>query len=461
MISLLNRAPDLSQRTEGSPSPQVVHVNAQDLSGGAARAVQRLHLALEGSGTASSCYVLRKESDDSRVIPLPMQDGLPARLVRFWNKERFKRGLRRYQGTRPDGYEQFRDDRVEWGSSVVKHLPPADIVHLHWIAGFVDYRRFLPAAARRTPLVWTLHEMSAFTGGCPFDFGCGRYTDSCGRCPQLGSSQERDLSRRVWQRKNAAFGRLPESRLCLVTPSQWLYEAVRRSSLLSRFPATVIPNGIDVSVFRPAADRAAVRTALGIPQQAKVVLFVAEYPGTRRKGFSYLERALSGLRDHPELFLLSVGKGEPKSRLPFRHLHLGAISNDRLLASVYSAADLFVLPSLEDNLPNTGVESLACGTPVIGFATGGVPEIVRDGQTGRLAPVGDADALGRSIGELLADTELRQRMGRVCRETAEREFSSALMAERYVRLYRALLGPQARWPASGPATPSIPAAASS
>jgi glycosyltransferase involved in cell wall biosynthesis len=188
--------------------------------------------------------------------------------------------------------------------------------------------------------------MAALTGGCHYDGGCGKFTQRCGACPVLGSTADDDLSRAVWTRKSAALSKLAPDRLHLVGTSRWIAAEAKRSSLLGRFPVSVIPNGLDTTEFAPR-DKGYSRDTLGVPRDTKVVLFVADSAANRRKGFDHLAAALAGMTDESNLFLLSVGGGKPNvPGLP--QLHLGKIAHDRMLSVVYSAADVFVIPSLQE-----------------------------------------------------------------------------------------------------------------
>jgi glycosyltransferase involved in cell wall biosynthesis len=218
-------------------------------------------------------------------------------------------------------------------------------------------------------------------------------------------------------------------------------DEVRRSSLLGeRFAVSVIPNGVNTDEFAPR-DRAAARAVLGIPQESLVVLFVAYSVAPRRKGFALLNEALRGLTELPNLFLLSVGSGIPPRNFPVPQLHLGNVTQNRFLSMAYSAADLYVIPSLQDNLPSTVLEAMACGTPVVGFDTGGVCEMVQPGQTGALGPVEDVSALARNIGRLLDDPDGRHVMAAHCRQRVLEEFSMDLYVRRYEELYEGLTSP--------------------
>jgi glycosyltransferase involved in cell wall biosynthesis len=227
-----------------------------------------------------------------------------------------------------------------------------------------------------------------------------------------------------------------------------------QSSLLSGMRVSVIPNSLDTDLFSPQ-DRQASRKELGIPHDAEVVLFSAASVVDRRKGFQFLAQALATLDDpHGKLLLVSLGKGRPKITTPVPHLHLGRITDDSHLAQAYSAADLFAIPSLQDNLPNTVLESMACGTPVVGFAVGGIPEMVRPGVTGLLATPQDANSLGSVISELVAQPDLRAQMRVNCRRIAEHEYALEVQARRYGELYQELTaatgGPPRSASRSGP-----------
>lgn len=328
----------------------------------------------------------------------------------------------------------FSDDRTMFGVEPWSQCPNADVLQLHWVAGFLDYGAFFRWLPEKTRLVWTLHDMNAFTGGCHYDAGCGRFTQGCGACPALGSRQDEDLSAQVWRRKQKSLEALPAGKLHIVTPSRWLAEQAKRSALLSRFPRSVIPYGLDTDVFRPR-DPHAERERLGIPLRSKVILFLADGVSDPRKGCDLLLQALAGITDSPDLFLLTLGRGEPVEFRGFPHVHLDAVADDSRLSSVYSAADVFVAPSLQDNLPNTVLESMACGTPVVAHSAGGIPEAVRQNETGFLVPSGDVAELGSAIRRVLENDSMRADMSRNCRRIATAEYAIDIQARRYVTLY--------------------------
>jgi glycosyltransferase involved in cell wall biosynthesis len=215
-------------------------------------------------------------------------------------------------------------------------------------------------------------------------------------------------------------------------------ETVKQSSLLGKFPVTIVPNGIDTSVFAPCNVHAA-RYALGIPEQRRVLLFASDLVTNRRKGFALLAAALHQMRNINNLFLVSVGGGAPKIELDIPHLHLGRIDDDRRLALVYSAADIYVIPSLQDNQPNTALEAMACGTPVIGFDVGGIPDMVRPGVTGLLAPAANVRGLSAAIAEMLQSPQMRIEMEESCRRVVMAEYTLERQVRQYIDLYTAAL----------------------
>jgi glycosyltransferase involved in cell wall biosynthesis len=417
---------------------RIVHLSAKDLDGGAARSAYRLHKGLERHGHTSSMLVWSKTSLDPNVVQIDLPTDLFSRIRRRVVRARIERPLQRYLVSRPPGLEFFTQDRTLYGSVLPGVMPECDVVNIHWVRHLLDYGAFFSHRRPSVPVIWTLHDMNPFTGGCHYDMGCARYTAQCGVCPQLGSSEQRDLSHHVWRRKRESLAGVDPALLRIVTPSRWLAGEVKRSTLLARFPVEVVPYGIDTSDFAPR-DQKAARDVLGIPQDAKVLLFLAELVSNRRKGFDLLMSALSGCAQSVKrLMLMSLGHRPPPQEAGIPWMHFGFVTDDRLLSLMYSAADLFVIPSRQDNLPNTVLEALACGLPVVGFDVGGIPEMVRPGVTGLLAPSGDVEALGSAIVGLLDDDAGRREMALNCRQVAVEEYPLELQARRYSDLYSAV-----------------------
>ncbi len=417
----------------------VLHLATSDLFGGAARSAFRLHQGLRAEGFDSSMLVARRASTDASVSEFVTSRNFVRRAMRRLQRWRIEREIAAYDSTRPQGFEPFHPERSRFAHEFANLKIHADILNLHWVSEFVDYAA-LAGIAGETPVVWTLHDMNTVTGGCHYDHGCGRYMARCGACPQLGSAAETDASRSVWLRKQRVFSQIAQSRLHFVTPSRWLKSVIQASPLTSRFSVSVIPYGLDTEVFRPM-DKEYARKALGLPLDARVILFVAHSSDIHRKGFDLLARALAELQGVDNVTLLTVGEGDAASGLNFPEKRLGRVEDDSQLALAYAAADVFVIPSREDNLPNTVLESISCGTPVVGFAAGGIPEMVRDGLTGRLAAAGDVRALRDGIADILLHPDHRRQMSAECRSVAESEYSLSLQARRYQELYASMLAP--------------------
>ena len=333
----------------------------------------------------------------------------------------------------------FHSERAVVGEAMVSQLPPADIVNLHWVREFVDYQAFFSSRPPGQPVVWTLHDMLAFTGGCHYAADCTRYVEGCGSCPFLESDDPQDLSYRILRRKLkilAGFG----NKLHVVSPSRWLAREAKRSVLFRDVPVSVIPYGLDTRQFRPDR-REEVRQSLNLPADLKLILFVAHNVTDPRKGLRYLDQALCRLGHRGNLALLLVGDGNPDLMSSIPVLRAGELWNDDAVSGLYSAADLVVVPSLEDNLPNTVLEAMASGVPVIGFDVGGVPDLVIPGETGYLAPLGDSFALAQALAQALDDPERLKSMGRAARSLMERNHTLEAQANSYLDLYRSLLTP--------------------
>lgn len=413
---------------------KVVHINTFP-GGGAARAALRLHEGLRASGVDSYYLTVNQGSIGPDFLTYRWEKGLLMRLRRRWIKAKLQRQHARYLAH--SVHEGYYDDRTVF-FDLHEQVADFDVLHLHWVNGLVDSRFF-----RMTdqPIIWTLHDMTPFTGGCTYDRNCGRFTIGCGACPQFASTDPNDITHDVWLRKKAAFDRIPQRQITITAPSQWLANLAASSPLLGRFHVKVIPNGLDTALYRPI-DRGEARSRLGVPADARVALFVASDTTNPRKGFKYLSEALSQLTDIERLFLLSIGQGGDLPHGPIPCKALGAVSDEETMAAAYSAADVFVIPSVQDNLPNTVLESMACGTPVVGFDVGGVPDMVRHEQTGLIAPVGDVAALAIAVRRILVDPDLAGRISLQCRAVAVDEYSLTLQASRFIDLYRTVADKQ-------------------
>jgi glycosyltransferase involved in cell wall biosynthesis len=408
---------------------RIVHLSTYDRYGGAAQAGWRLHRALRETGEDSRMLVRRRSAGSDAEQP----GGV---WLRGWlrSQRRFDRLPLRNVGPKAAGFS------IGWvpGPTLraVRRLNP-DVVHAQWLAdGFV---RIEALSKIRTPLVWTLHDMWAFTGGCHYAGACEGFLARCGCCPLLSSRNEHDFSRKGWRRRR---GVVEKSKLVFVAPSRWMAGRASASSLLRDADVRVIPNGTDCRIFAPR-DRSVARASLGLPQRKFLVLAGAVQLRDERKGFAHLLAALEHLRrtlrgDAIEVVLFGAGQIGVQELGGFRVHHLGVLVGDEALNQAYSAAEVFVLPSLEDNLPNTAVEAMASGTPVIGYSTGGVPEIVDDGENGLLATVGRPELLAKALLQIVNAQEFRQRCSLAAREKAVRCFDLTTSAAVHRALYTEL-----------------------
>ncbi len=313
-----------------------------------------------------------------------------------------------------------------------------DIVHFHDISSAFSPLTVL-ALGRLVPTVWTIHDCSPFTGGCLYPMECTRYQTGCGRCPQLGAwplDTGRDFTSLLHRLKRLTAER---GRITYVTPSAWA-ASTAISSRLFREPPRVLPNGVDVDVFHPG-DREALRRRFQIPVDRPTLLLSSGNVMDKRKG---VHLALAALRRHAptKWFLVVVGAFDDDTRealAGFDYWATGYVSDTRRLAEIYAAADVFLFCSLADNMPLVVLETMACGVPTVGFATGGVPEMVEHGVSGYLVPCGDVGALATALARA-ADLEDVRRWGRAARERAVVNFSHASFVDRHIELYRSLLG---------------------
>jgi glycosyltransferase involved in cell wall biosynthesis len=412
---------------------KVLLLNSSDLNGGASRAAYRLHQGLISIGINSQMLVQSQEGRDSTVISPQNQIGKEFSKLR----PRFGRlPLKLYPNRKTSEYSaSWLPDGI---AAKVEKLAP-DVINLHFICE--SYLQIQTIAKFKQPLVWTLQDMWAFTGGCHYNQDCDRYINSCGTCPQLGSNRHWDLSRWQWHSKAKHWKNLD---FTIITPSIWLAKAAQSSSLFRSMRVEVIPCGLDTSKYKPI-NRQIARKQLNLPQDKHLVLFGA-VNGTSnyRKGFHLLLPALqslskSGWSDRLELVIFGSSQPLNPPEFGFKSCYLGKFNDDVSLALLYAAVDVFIAPSIQDNLPNTVMEALACGTPCVAFNIGGMPDMIEHQRNGYLAQPFEIEDLAQGIAWILEDKERHQKICDRAREKVEKEFPLELQARRYTSLYTSLL----------------------
>lgn len=405
-------------------------------AGGAGRAAYRLHHALRLSGVDSTFFTLSSKFTDSSVKVINYDGSLtsaPANNLYLDYYLAYLGHLLKSFVSRPKGLEIFTDVHSEISLSKLDEIHAADIVHLHWVAGMLDY---VDAANvfKNKKIVWTLHDMNPFTGGCHYAGSCTRYREQCGRCPQLGSAVERDLSRDIWNAKRAFISKL---NLTVVAPSRWLATCAMQSSLFKNVPVVCIPNGVPTDVYAPYDAIQAKKEFFNIEPQVKLIVFIADSLENHRKGFIYLVKALQRYSPPQELCLVAIGSLDTTCTHDVKHrvVMTGHLEDENILRFLYTMADVLVIPSIEDNLPNTVLEAMACGTPVVGYDIGGIPDMVEHGVTGCLAKPASIDSLCEGIDYILFHPE-HEGMRRKCRARAESRYSLQVHASRFISLYQ-------------------------
>lgn len=414
---------------------KVVHINKADTGGGAAVAMCRIHAALRKEGVDSSILVEQVRSASQNAFSTSTSAADRAADFAHFVFERLRiLPHERYSSMRFN-FSLASDGRDVSSLPVVRE---ADVIHLHWVnQGFLSMESLQSLAALGKPIVWTLHDMWPFTGGCHYAGTCLEFNEHCGFCPFLRDPGKDDLSARLFKLKKETYQKM---NISVVACSQWLGTLASSSSLFHKRKTVAIPNPIDTSVFRPL-DKARCRAQLGLPTDKKLILFGAAKVSDIRKGYRYLVEALRiiansfpSVASHTELVVFGEMDNEIKDfGIEFNVHSMNFISSTDRLVQLYNAADAFVLPSLQDNLPNTVVESLACGTPVVGFRNCGVPEMVVHGKTGYLAEPKNSLSLANGIYATLFFDADKKRDEVV--NHAKSLFGEHAVAQKYIDVY--------------------------
>jgi glycosyltransferase involved in cell wall biosynthesis len=409
---------------------KVAQVNYSDVDGGAARAAYRVHCALRRHGVDSRMYVNSSSGEDWTVQT-------PRGKWMNWfiqcRQKPWAALLRKMFGTESRG--PFSPAILSSGWPRWLNESDVNVIHLHWVAG--EMMSIADIGRLNAQVVWTLHDMWGFCGAEHYSEE-SRWREGYSRLNRSAADKSRfDLDRWTW-RKKLRHWRQP---MHIVAPSHWLADCARQSALMQDWPVFTVPNPIDTEAWL-RFDKSLARRILGLPFEGPLLLFGA-MGGTRdpRKGFDLLKGALDHLRgEMAGLELVVLGQTAPKEPidLGFPVHYAGHLNDDVSLCLYYNAADAVVVPSRQDNLPNSGVESQACGTPVVAFNVCGLPDIIEHQKTGYLAQPFDTQDLARGIGWVLDGAERRAELGIQSRQAAVTRFSYPVVAEQYLQIYKAV-----------------------
>ena len=413
---------------------RILSVNQSDIDGGAARASHRLASKLLNMNCDLKMLVMRKLGKDEWVLaPRGFQQMFVSRLL-----PRLDLITKRIVGVHRDN---------SWSLNLFPNYlmntsfaNSFDVIHLNWVG-----KNMLPLSKIHgfaKPIVWTLHDSWAFTGGCHVPAGCRNFENSCGNCPQLNNGEKADISHEIWLKKSSAYTNLP---LHFIAPSRWIADEARASSLLKTFPVFVIPNGLDTTIFAPRG-KADSRVVLGLPSDKRIILFGAMYADTdKNKGLDLLIEALNVLDQQNIDFakqnvvvIFGTANQALSERFPLPIICLGMINDENKLARIYSAADLVVVPSRSESFGQVASESLSCGTPVVAFNTTGLKDIVDHKVTGYLAECFQPVDLANGIRLLGEASDIVGQMSENARQRAVERFDIHVTAKMHLDLFKYL-----------------------
>ena len=412
---------------------RVLIVNTSERNGGAAVAANRLMEALNNHGVKAKMLVRDKQSDSLTVVGLQGKWWqqwcfLWERLVIFCHLHFSRKHL-------------FELDIANTGTDITR-LPEfreADIIHLHWInQGMLSLGVIRKILNSGKPVVWTMHDIWPATAICHLTLGCNKFKTGCHHCKYLpGNGSTRDLSAKIWRRKQHL---LDGQSITFVACSRWLEAEAKMSALLNGQKVTNIPNSIDTSIYK-VGNRSEARQRLGLPTDKQVILFVSQRVTNLNKGMEYLIEACNQLASqHPEMkettavAILGGHAEDVVAELPFEAYPLGYVSEEYRIADVYRAANVFVLPSLSENLPNTIMESMACGIPCVGFKVGGIPEEIDHLKNGYVAAYRNAEDLARGIRWILCEADYDS-LSAAAVKKVNRCYSQQSVALKYTEIY--------------------------
>lgn len=417
-----------------NPKPNILIVSTYDV-GGASLAALRLHLALLKNGQNSRFLCLHRSRFD---IPEQYSFSAPSGIkqkIKLKLRQRAEHQHRQLLSV-PEGESlsgEFSPTTSSYEISQSPHWEWADVVNLHWVNEWISFENLLPDAGSKK-LIYTMHDMHAFTGGCHYSHDCDGFERDCSDCPLLKRSSLPQLAHQNWKSRKTALG---QSRpfLWITAPSQWMIHLAAKSSLLGSFPGIRIFNSVEPEIFHPRSQEAA-KEVLSLPKDKILILTVIQSLKDKRKGFDLLIKAMQEMENPDRYCLCTVGKwDENPLKIPVQHIHLGSIMDEKLMAIVYSSASILAHPAIEDNLPNVVVEALCCGIPTAGFRIGGMPEMIENGVNGSLSEEVSPKGLVKAMGEAL---QLRNQGSEIA-SSARQTFGPENQAQQFMNLVSSIL----------------------
>jgi len=408
---------------------KILLISTYDNHGGAARSAFRLCEGLRAAGHDAKMLVMVKEGDADCIIQ-------PDHFSYHYPFNKFRGYFDLLKPVMIARKKILFSSAKLPGKEVIKAIQKTDpdVVHLHWITkGFMQLHSLQEI---KRPVIWTLHDMWAMTGGCHSPLECTRYKKACGACPVLQSTKENDLSRRNFRQKKEIYNTLKN--LTFISPSRWLADCARKSPLLGSFPVEVIPNSLDTRLFFPE-DKHASRSHFGLDHDRKIILFGALNALTDTlKGFAKLRDALKFLSDKNNTELIVFGADHSKisslSGITIRFLNY--IANDNELRLLYSAADVMVVPSMQEAFGQTASEAMACGTPVVAFGITGLLDIIEHHINGYLAKPFIADDLAAGISWCLDNKERNCQLSTAALKTVQHKFDMQKNVDNVISIYK-------------------------
>lgn len=406
----------------------VLIISTSDIHGGAAIAAFRLMGALNSgkfNGVEARMLVRDKYSNDGGVVRIG------SKIQNEWNFC-WERG-KIFLDNRFSRDHLFDISIANRGASITElpEFKSADVIHLHWInQGMLSLNEIGKILASGKKVVWTMHDMWPFTGICHHAGTCTNFQHSCGNCPYLKRASDNDLSHRIFRKKQSVYAR---GRIHFVACSNWLKELAENSPLTQGHKVISIPNPIDTQKYSPE-DKTETKHKLGLPTDKKIILFAAVKASDKRKGMDYLIEAGRRMENNDVSFLIAGTNGdEIAQQLPASSINAGFVTSDKM-SGLYNAADVFVTPSLQENLPNTIMEAMACGTPCVGFNIGGIPEMIDHGKNGYVAEYKNAEDLADGLLWTLFESDFRL-LSENARRKVMSEYAQEKIVNRYLKVY--------------------------